>query len=78
MPKLLTVLALVLVVVGALNWGLVGLAEFDLVATLFGGSTAILSRVVYGLVGLAAIVLVVDQFAGRALPAHRPTTAGAH
>lgn len=47
-------LALVLMIVGALNWGLVGVANFDLVAALFGqGST--LSRIVYALVGLAGI-----------------------
>jgi uncharacterized membrane protein YuzA (DUF378 family) len=77
MPKAVTLLALVLVVVGALNWGLVGMAEFDLVATLFGGSSAVLSRIVYSLVGLAAIVLVVDRFAGRAAPASRPIAVGA-
>lgn len=46
--------ALVLVVIGGLNWGLVGLFNFDLVATIFG-DMSILSRLVYGLVGLAAI-----------------------
>jgi uncharacterized membrane protein YuzA (DUF378 family) len=51
-------IALVLVVVGAVNWGLVGLAQFDLVATLFGGQAAPLSRVVYSLVGLAGVVLL--------------------
>jgi MYXO-CTERM domain-containing protein len=51
-------LALALVVIGALNWGLVGLAQFDLVATLFGGQTAPLSRIVYGLVGLAGVALL--------------------
>jgi len=45
--------ALVLVMVGALNWGLVGLLNFDLVAFLFGGSMTMLGRIVYGLVGLA-------------------------
>lgn len=50
--------ALVLVVVGAINWGLVGLAQFDLVAALFGGESGPLSRVVYSLVGLAGIVLI--------------------
>lgn len=50
-------LALVLVIVGAVNWGLVGLAQFDLVATLFGGVDAPLSRVVYSLVGLAGVAL---------------------
>jgi uncharacterized membrane protein YuzA (DUF378 family) len=44
----------VLLVVGGLNWGLVGLLNFDLVATIFGNMSA-LSRVVYGLVGLAAV-----------------------
>jgi len=56
--KQLDVLATVLVVVGALNWGLVGLARFDLVAALFGlqfGETSPLTSIVYGLVGLAGI-----------------------
>ncbi len=48
--------ALVLVIVGAVNWGLVGLFQFDLVAALFGAASA-LSRIVYSLVGLAGIVL---------------------
>ena len=47
--------ALVLVIVGALNWLLVGLFQFDLVASLFGGQDAILSRVVYTLVGVAGV-----------------------
>ena len=51
-------IALVLVVVGAVNWGLVGLAQFDLVAALFGGQAAPLSRVVYSLVGLAGVALL--------------------
>lgn len=50
--------ALVLVVVGGLNWGLVGAANFDLVATLFGVMSG-LSRVVYVLVGLSAVYLAV-------------------
>ena len=53
--KALDVIAAVLLVVGGLNWGLVGLFEFDLVAALFGGQEAILSRIVYSLVGLAAV-----------------------
>lgn len=47
-------LAIILVVIGGLNWGLVGLLRFDLVATLFGDMGAI-SRTVYVLVGLAAV-----------------------
>lgn len=58
MSKSFEWLALVLVVVGAVNWGLVGLAQFDLVAFLFGGQAAPLSRIVYGLVGLAGIALL--------------------
>jgi uncharacterized membrane protein YuzA (DUF378 family) len=53
-------LSLALVVVGALNWGLVALAEFDLVATLFGlefGETNVATRLVYGLVGIAGVWL---------------------
>ncbi|HHY93269.1 MAG TPA: DUF378 domain-containing protein [Firmicutes bacterium] len=48
-------LALALVVVGALNWLLVGIAQFDLVAALFGGSKSVLSRVIYSLVGLGGL-----------------------
>ncbi len=48
-------IALILSIIGGLNWGLVGLFEFDLVAWLFGGQTALLSRIVYILVGLAAL-----------------------
>ena len=48
-------LALILVIIGALNWGLVSLFQYDLVASLFGGSDAFLSRLVYGLVALAGI-----------------------
>lgn len=52
--KKMDVLCAVLLVIGGLNWGLVGAAQFDLVATLFGSASA-LSRFVYALVGLAAI-----------------------
>jgi uncharacterized membrane protein YuzA (DUF378 family) len=54
--------ALILVIVGALNWGLVALAEFDLVAKIFGmefGQTDAASRVVYGLVGLSGVWVAV-------------------
>ena len=54
--KGLNVVAAVLVIVGALNWGLVAVARFDLVAALFGmhfGETSALTAVVYGLVGIA-------------------------
>lgn len=51
-------LAFILVIVGGLNWGLIGLFKFDLVAELFGDMTTI-SRVVYSLVGLATVYLLV-------------------
>ena len=48
-------IALILSVIGAINWGLVGIFQFDLVAWLLGGQTAMLSRIVYALVGLAGL-----------------------
>jgi uncharacterized protein len=62
--KSIDILAGALVVVGGLNWGLVSVAEFDLVAALVGlefGETNFASRVVYGLVGLAAAYQVVQR-----------------
>jgi uncharacterized membrane protein YuzA (DUF378 family) len=79
--KKLDVLAAVLVIVGALNWGLVAIAKFDLVAAVFGldfGQTNPVTRIVYGLVGLSAVYLVTQV---RALPqrwaARSPATAAA-
>ena len=60
--KGLNIVALILVIVGALNWGLVALFEWDLVAEIFGesfGTTNAVTRIVYGLVGLAGIYLAV-------------------
>ena len=48
-------LALILSIIGSLNWGLVGIFKFDLVAWLFGGQAAVISRIIYGLVGLAGL-----------------------
>ena len=48
-------IALILSIIGSLNWGLVSLFKFDLVAWIFGGQSAFLSRVIYGLVGLAGL-----------------------
>jgi uncharacterized protein len=66
--KRIDILAAVLLVVGGINWGLVSVAEFDLVAALVGlefGETNAASRVVYGLVGLAAAYQVAQQGAIR-------------
>ncbi len=76
MSKTAEWIALTLVVVGAVNWGLVGLAQFDLVAALFGGQSAPLSRLVYGLVGVAGLALVIlrsrSELAHQHMaPAHR-------
>ncbi|MEN3339715.1 MAG: uncharacterized protein V7647_3391 [Acidobacteriota bacterium] len=57
--KTLNILSSVLVIVGAVNWGLVSIAHFDLVATLFGmqfGETSALTSVVYALVGISGLV----------------------
>ncbi|MER2089191.1 MAG: DUF378 domain-containing protein [Sporosarcina sp.] len=54
--SMLSRIALALVIIGGLNWGLIGFFQFDLVASLFGGQDALLSRVVYGLVGLSALL----------------------
>ncbi|MBA2569216.1 MAG: DUF378 domain-containing protein [Actinobacteria bacterium] len=62
--KKLDILAATLVVVGGLNWGLVAVAEFDLVATVVGlefGQTNAASRLVYGLVGISAVYQVAQQ-----------------
>ena len=48
-------IALILTIVGGLNWGSIGLFRYDVVAALFGGQTSVASRVIYVLVGLAAL-----------------------
>ncbi|SDH63584.1 hypothetical protein SAMN05192534_10899 [Alteribacillus persepolensis] len=47
--------ALVLTIIGAINWGLIGFFGFDLVAAIFGGQEAALSRIIYSLVGIAGL-----------------------
>ena len=53
--KIVNRIALILSIIGGINWGLIGLFKFDLVAWIFGGQDAVLSRIIYALVGLAAI-----------------------
>ena len=48
-------IALTLLIIGGINWGSVGIFQFDLVAFIFGGQTGIVSRIIYTLVGLSAI-----------------------
>ena len=57
--------SLVLTIIGAINWGLIGLAKFDLVAWIFGGQTALFSRIIYGLVGLAGLWCITLLFRKR-------------
>ena len=59
-------IALVLVIIGALNWGLIGLFGLDLVAFLCGGQMAVISRVIYAVVGLAGLWCVSLLFRERA------------
>ncbi|MDD2402371.1 MAG: DUF378 domain-containing protein [Clostridia bacterium] len=59
--------ALALVIIGALNWGLIGLFRFDLVAALFGGQGALFSRIVYSLVGLAGIYSITFLMGNRSI-----------
>lgn len=64
--KILKIVALTLLIVGGLNWGLVGLFDFNLVGFLFDGFSNIISRVIYSLVGAAALVSIITW----AIPDH--------
>lgn len=52
---MLDIIALILTIIGGINWGLIGIFQFDLVAWIFGGQDAIPSRIIYTLVGIAAL-----------------------
>ena len=58
-------IALILTVIGGLNWGSIGLFRFDIVAWIFGGQTSTVSRVIYTLVGLAAVWCITLLFRER-------------
>ena len=58
-------IALILAIIGGLNWGSIGLFRFDLVAWICGGQASVVSRVIYTLVGLAAIWWISLLFRGR-------------
>ena len=57
--------ALVLTIIGGINWGLIGIFQFDLVAWIFGGQNAIVSRIIYTLVALAAVWCISLLFSTR-------------
>ncbi len=54
--RILQKVALVLTIIGALNWGMVGLFEIDIIATLFDGSDSIISKIIYIIVAIAGII----------------------
>lgn len=60
--KTLRRIALLLVIIGAINWGLIGLFRFDLVAAIFGGQTSGLSRIIYTLVGISGLFAIGTLF----------------
>jgi len=77
----LKVVAGALVIVGGLNWGLVAIADFDLVAWLVGlefGETNAVSRIIYGLVGLSAVVLAATAAAGHSRSTAHMRSAQSH
>ena len=63
--------ALTLIIIGAINWGLVGFFRFDLVATIFGGVDSVMSRIIYALVGLSGLWAL--SLYGRIDDVHRTT-----
>ena len=62
-------IALILSIIGSLNWGLVGIFKFDLVAWLFGGQCSVFSRIIYTIVGLAGLWCISFLFRRKAVVA---------
>lgn len=60
--RVLLKVALVLVIVGAINWGLIGIFDFNLVTFLFDGISPVITKIVYILVGIAGLISVVNLF----------------
>lgn len=58
-------LVLILVIIGAVNWGLIGFFGYDLVASIFGGQMALVSRIIYAVVGLAGLYAISFFFSNR-------------
>ncbi len=55
-------IALIVMIIGAINWGLIGFLNFDLVAYIFGGQTALFSRIIYAVVGVAGLFAITFLF----------------
>jgi uncharacterized protein len=70
--KFVNVVTLLLVIVGAVNWGLVGLFQFDLVAAIFGGQEATLSRLVYIVVAASGLYQLLPLMAAISSDKHEP------
>ena len=67
-------ISLVLTIIGALNWGSIGLFQFDIVAWIFGGQDAVMSRIIYTIVALAGIWCISLLFRQRETDTERTTT----
>ena len=65
--KIINRVCLILNIIGGINWGLIGLFKFDLVAWIFGGQDAVLARIIYTLVGLSAVWCISLLFRPREL-----------
>ena len=76
--KAINIITLALVIIGALNWGLVGLFQFDLVAALFGGQDAVLARVVYIAVAASGLYQLVPLFTALSSDSDNPQLAHRH
>ena len=63
-------LALILIIIGAINWGLIGFFRYDLVSSIFGGDFEIVSRVIFAIVGLAGIYAITFFFRNRESTQH--------
>lgn len=59
---MLKTICLWLTIIGGLNWGLVGIFDFNLVGLLFGGNMSYLARIIYTLVGISSAYIIVDSF----------------
>ena len=67
MNDMLNKIALALLIIGGVNWGLVGLLQFDLVAFIFGSAASLLARAVYTLVGISALLAIPMLFSGESV-----------
>jgi uncharacterized protein len=66
--KSINLITLALIIIGGINWGLVGIAQFDLVAAIFGGQRSAGARIIYTLVGLSALWQIAPFIATLRLP----------